>query len=45
MKWLADENIPGSTIRFLRQHNQQVLSVAELAPAAPDRKVIQLAVQ
>jgi predicted nuclease of predicted toxin-antitoxin system len=45
MKWLADENIPGSTIRFLRQLNQQVLSVAELAPAAPDRKVIQIAVQ
>lgn len=44
MKWLADENIPGSTIAFLRQHGQEVFSVARLAPSAPDEQVIQIAV-
>lgn len=44
MKWLADENIPGGAIAFLRQRGQEVLSVAKLAPGAPDQRVIQIAV-
>jgi predicted nuclease of predicted toxin-antitoxin system len=44
MKWLADENIPNSAIALLRQHGQEVLSVAGFAPSAPDEQVIQIAV-
>lgn len=43
MKWLADENIPGSAIAFLHQRGQEVFSVARLAPSAPDEQVIQIA--
>ncbi len=45
MKWLADENIPNGAIAFLRHRGQEVYSVAELAPGAPDERVIQLAVE
>jgi predicted nuclease of predicted toxin-antitoxin system len=43
MKWLADENISGSAIAFLRQRGQEVFSVARLAPSVPDEQVIQIA--
>jgi len=44
MKWLADENIPNSAIALLRQYGQEVFTMVELAPGAPDEQVIQIAV-
>jgi predicted nuclease of predicted toxin-antitoxin system len=43
MEWLADENIPGRAITFLRSLGEDVLAVGEVAPGGPDREVISLA--
>ncbi len=40
MRWLADENISGQAIQFLRDAGFEVLSVAEQQPGVPDEKVI-----
>jgi predicted nuclease of predicted toxin-antitoxin system len=45
MKWLADENIPNGAIAFLRRRGQEVFSVAEITPGAPDQRVIQISVE
>jgi len=43
MRWLADENIPGYAIAYLRQRGEDVLSVAETSPAISDIEVLALA--
>lgn len=43
MLWLADENIPGDAIAFLRQRGEDVVAIAETDPGIPDQKVIDLA--
>lgn len=43
MRWLADENIPGYAIAYLRQRGEDVLSIAETSPAISDIEVLALA--
>lgn len=43
MRWLADENIPRSTIAYLRDRGEDVVAVAELSPNVTDEAVIRLA--
>ncbi len=43
MMWLADENIPGRAITFLRQRGEDVVAIAEIGPGISDRKVLDLA--
>lgn len=43
MRWLADENIPGYAIAYLRQRGEDVLSVAEISPSVADIEVLALA--
>jgi len=40
MRLLADENIPGHTIRALRAAGHDVFAAAEAAPGAPDRALL-----
>ena len=40
MRWLADENISGQAIQFLRDAGFEVFSVAEQRPGVPDENVI-----
>jgi len=43
MMWLADENIPGHAIAFLRQRGEDVAAIAEIGPGIPDHEVLDLA--
>ena len=43
MKWLADENIPGVAVAFLRRHGEDVMAIAEMAPGIPDEEVLERA--
>lgn len=43
MRWLADANIPGYAIAYLRQRGEDVLSIAETSPTASDIEVLALA--
>jgi predicted nuclease of predicted toxin-antitoxin system len=43
MRWLADENIPGAAVAFLRRHGEDVLAIAEIAPGVPDEEVLERA--
>jgi len=43
MHWLADENIPGYAIAYLRGRGEDVLSIAETSPAVSDIEVLALA--
>lgn len=43
MRWLADENIPGYAIAYLRGRGEDVLSIAETTPAVSDIEVLALA--
>jgi len=43
MLWLADENIPGHAVAFLRRCGEDVAAIAETDPGIPDRRVIELA--
>ncbi|MGQ0622137.1 MAG: DUF5615 family PIN-like protein [Panacagrimonas sp.] len=45
MKWLADENIAGYAIQFLREAAHDVVAVREIAPGISDREVLALARQ
>lgn len=40
---LADENIPGGTIAYLRAESFDVLSIQEIAPGIADEAVLELA--
>ena len=44
MRLLADENIPGHTIRALRAAGHDVLAAAETLPGAADRALLERAV-
>ncbi|MGQ0697818.1 MAG: DUF5615 family PIN-like protein [Panacagrimonas sp.] len=43
MKWLADENIAGYAIEFLRHAGHDVAAVKEIEPGLPDKGVLALA--
>jgi len=43
MRLLADENIPGHTIRALRAAGHDVFAAAEMQPGAPDRALLERA--
>lgn len=43
MKWLADENIAGYAVQFLRDAGDDVAAVRELAPGISDRAVLAMA--
>ena len=43
MKWLADENIPGAAVAFLRRHGEDVMAIAQIAPGIPDEEVLERA--
>lgn len=43
LKVLADENVDFRIVRRLREMKFEVLSVLELAPGIPDKKVIEMA--
>jgi predicted nuclease of predicted toxin-antitoxin system len=44
VRFLADEHVPGSTIRALRDAGHQVWAVAEEAPGTPDPELLARAV-
>jgi len=43
MKWLADENIPGAAVAFLRRRGEDVMAIAEIAPGISDEEVLERA--
>jgi len=43
LKWLADENIPVASIRFLREAGENISSVVECDPGANDEAILRLA--
>lgn len=43
MKWLADENIPLTSVRLLRQAGLDVVSIGESQPGLADHDVLELA--
>ncbi|MCF6237174.1 MAG: DUF5615 family PIN-like protein [Gammaproteobacteria bacterium] len=43
MKWLADENIPLTSVRLLRQAGLDVVSIGESQPGLSDHDVLELA--
>jgi predicted nuclease of predicted toxin-antitoxin system len=42
--WLADENIPGRAIAFLRERGEDVVAVGEICPGKSDQEVLALAI-
>lgn len=40
MQWLADENIPGRAVAFLRHRGEDVMAIAEVSPGIPDEQVV-----
>lgn len=45
MQLLANENIPGATVRLLRQDGHDVISISESSPGISDEQVLQIAHQ
>lgn len=45
MRWLADECIDAGLVAYLRHSGHDVLSMAEIAPAANDAEVMALALR
>jgi predicted nuclease of predicted toxin-antitoxin system len=43
MRCLADENVPGPSIRLLREAGYDVEAIIEIAPGSPDPAVLQRA--
>jgi len=43
LKWLADENIPLTSVKLLRQAGHDIASISESQPGLPDHKVLELA--
>jgi predicted nuclease of predicted toxin-antitoxin system len=43
MRWLADENIPGAAVAFLRRHGEDVVAIAQIAPGIADEAVLERA--
>lgn len=43
MRWLADENIPGAAVAFLRRHGEDVVAIAHVAPGIADEAVLERA--
>ncbi len=40
MLWLADENIPGRAVAFLRRRGEDVVAISEVSPGISDEKVV-----
>lgn len=40
MRWLADENIPGHAIAFMRHRGEDVVAISEVAPGIRDEDVV-----
>jgi len=43
LKWLADENIPFTSVKLLRESGLDVVSVGESQPGLADQNVLELA--
>ncbi len=43
MRWLADENMPGASIAFLRSRGEDVVAIAETSPGVADGEVLRIA--
>ena len=40
MEWLADENIPGHAVAFLRHRSEDVVAISEVSPGIRDEDVV-----
>ncbi len=45
MRFLANENFPGPSIKFLRKKNLDIISIAEDSPGLPDDQVMEIAIR
>jgi predicted nuclease of predicted toxin-antitoxin system len=43
MKFLANENVPGPTIRFLRDNKFDLTAISEISPGLTDNQVMEIA--